>query len=72
MVQNIWLVLNENGAENHSYGLFHSSFGLTPKLGPNGKLGIRVKNAIKVDALDYQTNIPGFFCDGDVNTYQVN
>jgi thioredoxin reductase (NADPH) len=35
------------------------------------KLGLEIeKNAIKVDnSLDYQTNIPGIFAIGDVNTY---
>ena len=46
-------------------------FGLTPKLGPIGDWGLEIeKNAIKVNnALDYQTNIPGIFAIGDVNTY---
>ena len=46
-------------------------FGLSPKLGPIGDWGLDIeKNAIKVDnALDYQTNIPGIFAIGDVNTY---
>ncbi|MFV7235418.1 NAD(P)/FAD-dependent oxidoreductase [Flavobacterium sp. ZB4R12] len=46
-------------------------FGLTPKLGPIGHWGLEIeKNAIKVNnALDYQTNIPGIFAIGDVNTY---
>lgn len=46
-------------------------FGLSPKLGPISKWGLEIeKNAIKVDnALDYQTNIPGIFAIGDVNTY---
>ena len=46
-------------------------FGLTPKLGPIGNWGLEIeKNAIKVNnALDYQTNIPGLFAIGDVNTY---
>ncbi len=46
-------------------------FGLSPKLGPiaNWNLDIE-KNAIKVDhTLDYQTNIPGIYAIGDVNTY---
>ncbi|WP_452231937.1 NAD(P)/FAD-dependent oxidoreductase [Lacinutrix sp. MEBiC02595] len=46
-------------------------FGLSPKLGPIGDWGLEiVKNAIKVDTLDYQTNIPGIFAIGDVNTYE--
>lgn len=46
-------------------------FGLSPKLGPIGNWGLEIeKNAIKVDnALDYQTNIPGIYAIGDVNTY---
>ena len=46
-------------------------FGLSPKLGPIGNWGLEIeKNAIKVDnALDYQTNLPGVYAIGDVNTY---
>ena len=45
-------------------------FGLSPKLDPLPTGGWRLKNAIKVDnTLDYQTNIPGIFAIGDVNTY---
>ena len=46
-------------------------FGLSPKLGPLGNWGLEIeKNAIKVNnAKDYQTNIPGVFAIGDVNTY---
>jgi thioredoxin reductase (NADPH) len=46
-------------------------FGLSPKLGPISKWGLKIeKNAIRVDnTLDYQTNIPGIYAIGDVNTY---
>jgi thioredoxin reductase (NADPH) len=46
-------------------------FGLTPKLGAIANWGLEIeKNAIKVNnALDYQTNIPGIYAIGDVNTY---
>ena len=46
-------------------------FGLTPKLGPINDWGLEIeKNSIKVDnSLDYQTNIPGVFAIGDINTY---
>lgn len=46
-------------------------FGLAPKLGPIANWGLEIeKNAIKVNnALDYQTNIPGVYAIGDVNTY---
>ena len=46
-------------------------FGLTPKLGSIANWGLEIeKNAIKVNnSLDYQTNIPGIYAIGDVNTY---
>ncbi len=45
-------------------------FGLSPKLGPIADWGLEIeKNAIKVDTFDYQTNIPGVYAIGDVNTY---
>ncbi|TDQ30638.1 NAD(P)/FAD-dependent oxidoreductase [Zeaxanthinibacter enoshimensis] len=46
-------------------------FGLSPKLGPIGDWGLEIeKNAIKVNnSYDYQTNIPGVYAVGDVNTY---
>ncbi|MDF0707263.1 MAG: NAD(P)/FAD-dependent oxidoreductase [Bacteroidota bacterium] len=46
-------------------------FGLSPKLGPIADWGLEIeKNAIKVDnTYDYQTNIPGIYAIGDVNTY---
>lgn len=46
-------------------------FGLSPKLGPIADWGLEIeRNAIKVDnTLDYQTNIPGIYAIGDINTY---
>jgi thioredoxin reductase (NADPH) len=46
-------------------------FGLSPKLGAIANWGLEIeKNAIVVNnALDYQTNIPGIYAIGDVNTY---
>ncbi|WP_053978470.1 NAD(P)/FAD-dependent oxidoreductase [Mangrovimonas xylaniphaga] len=55
----------------HEADHFIPLFGLSPKLGPIGDWGLGIeKNAIKVDTLDYQTNIPGIFAIGDVNTYE--
>ena len=64
--------IEENGAHRKiDTDYFIPLFGLTPKLGPIGNWGLEIeKNAIKVNnALDYQTNIPGIFAIGDVNTY---
>lgn len=46
-------------------------FGLKPSLGPIADWGLEIeKSAIKVDTLDYSTNIPGIYAIGDVNTYE--
>lgn len=46
-------------------------FGLTPKLGPIANWGLEIeKNAIKVNTVDYSTNVEGIYAIGDVNTYQ--
>jgi thioredoxin reductase (NADPH) len=63
----------KQGAEvfNKECDHFIPLFGLSPKLGPIADWGLEIeKNAIKVDnALDYQTNIPGIYAIGDINTY---
>ena len=65
------VVVTKNGEETKiETDCFVPLFGLSPKLGPIGNWGLEIeKNAIKVDTLDYQTNIPGIFAIGDVNTY---
>jgi thioredoxin reductase (NADPH) len=46
-------------------------FGLKPSLGPIADWGLEIeKGAIKVNTLDYSTNIPGIYAIGDVNTYE--
>jgi len=45
-------------------------FGLSPKLGPLANWNLEIdKNALVVNTFDYQTNIPGIFAIGDINTY---
>ncbi len=45
-------------------------FGLAPKLGPIADWGLELdKRAIKVDTEKFQSNIPGVFAIGDINTY---
>ena len=64
--------IDENGAHRSiETDYFIPLFGLTPKLGPIANWGLEIeKNAIKVNnALDYQTNIPGIYAIGDINTY---
>ncbi|MNT36123.1 Ferredoxin--NADP reductase [compost metagenome] len=45
-------------------------FGLSPKLGPIAEWGLELeRKQIKVDTEKFQTNIPGIFAVGDINTY---
>lgn len=45
-------------------------FGLSPKLGPLAEWGLNIdKNSIEVNTFDYQTNVPGLYAVGDINTY---
>jgi thioredoxin reductase (NADPH) len=45
-------------------------FGLAPKLGPIAEWGFNItKKAIEVDTEKFETNIPGIFAIGDINTY---
>jgi thioredoxin reductase (NADPH) len=45
-------------------------FGLSPKLGPIAEWGLNLdKDKIEVDTESFQTNIPGIFAVGDINTY---
>ncbi|MEN1785235.1 MAG: NAD(P)/FAD-dependent oxidoreductase [Bacteroidota bacterium] len=70
------VIIKKNDVENRSVEVqtdyFIPLFGLSPKLGPIANWGLQIeKNAIKVNnAKDYQTNIPGVFAIGDVNTYE--
>lgn len=60
-----------NGEMVHETDHFIPLFGLKPSLGPIADWGLEIeKSAIKVDTLDYSTNIPGIYAVGDVNTYE--
>jgi thioredoxin reductase (NADPH) len=45
-------------------------FGLSPKLGPIADWGLDIeRRQLKVDTEKFQTNVPGIFAVGDINTY---
>lgn len=45
-------------------------FGLSPKLGPIENWGLNLdSNAIVVNTKDFETNVPGIYAIGDINTY---
>ena len=60
-----------NGLIEREADHFIPLFGLKPSLGPIASWGLEIeKSAIKVNTLDYSTNIPGIYAIGDVNTYE--
>jgi thioredoxin reductase (NADPH) len=45
-------------------------FGLTMKLGPVANWGVAIENnLVPVETASFETNIPGIFAIGDINTY---
>jgi thioredoxin reductase (NADPH) len=45
-------------------------FGLSPKLGPIAEWGLDIeRKQLTVDTEKFETNIPGIFAVGDINTY---
>ena len=45
-------------------------YGLSPKLGPIAEWGLDIeRKQLKVDTEKFQTNVPGIFAVGDINTY---
>ncbi|HCS21764.1 MAG TPA: ferredoxin--NADP(+) reductase [Bacteroidetes bacterium] len=45
-------------------------FGLSPKLGPLEHWGLEIDNgALVVNTKDFETNVPGIYAIGDINTY---
>ena len=68
---NSLVVRNNNSEIEIETDYFIPLFGLTPKLGSISDWGLEIeKNSILVNnSLDYQTNIPGVFAIGDINTY---
>lgn len=69
-VEAVTITHQKEGEFQQETDYFIPLFGLKPSLGPIANWGLEIeKNAIKVDTLDYSTNIPGIYAIGDVNTY---
>lgn len=70
-VEGVVITHQKDGEISRETDHFIPLFGLKPSLGPIADWGLEIdKNAIKVDTLDYSTNIPGIYAIGDVNTYE--
>lgn len=70
-LNNVLITHQKEGELRREADHFIPLFGLKPSLGPIAEWGLEIeKNAIKVNTLDYSTNIPGIYAIGDVNTYE--
>lgn len=70
-LEQVHVTHQKNGEMSIDADHFIPLFGLKPSLGPIADWGLEIeKGAIKVDTLDYRTNIPGIYAIGDVNTYE--
>ena len=63
-------VLTDGGEEKIEVDYLIPLFGLSPQLGPIGEWGLEIeRNALKVNTMDYSTNVPGIYAVGDINIY---
>jgi thioredoxin reductase (NADPH) len=61
---------NDNAISKVSCDTLLPFFGLTMKLGPVANWGIALENnLVPVETSAFETNVPGIFAIGDINTY---
>lgn len=61
---------NDNAISTVSCNTMLPFFGLTMKLGPVANWGVKIENnLVPVDTEAFETDIPGIFAIGDINTY---
>jgi thioredoxin reductase (NADPH) len=68
--QGVRVKRNDGGSDEVTAEQLLVFYGLHPKLGPIAEWGLGIdKRAITVDTEKFQSNIPGVFAVGDINTY---
>ncbi|NDE90161.1 MAG: NAD(P)/FAD-dependent oxidoreductase [Alphaproteobacteria bacterium] len=61
---------DETGEKDYACDTLLAFYGLTMKLGPVAGFGIEFQNeVIPVNTANFETNLPGVFAIGDINTY---
>ncbi|MGE3248368.1 MAG: NAD(P)/FAD-dependent oxidoreductase, partial [Beijerinckiaceae bacterium] len=61
---------NDKSTQDIACDVMMPFFGLTMKLGPIAEWGINLhENLLPVDTEKFETNVPGIFAIGDINTY---
>jgi thioredoxin reductase (NADPH) len=69
-LESVTIMHDHSGEIHKKTDHFIPLFGLSPKLGPIAEWGIELEgNDIKVNTLDFSTNLPGVYAIGDINTY---
>ncbi len=69
-LESVVITQKEGNISEQVVDYFIPLFGLTPKLGPIATWNLELdKSGIIVNTLDYQTNIPGIYAIGDINSY---
>ncbi len=63
-------IKDEKGEADYPCDMLLAFYGLTMKLGPVASFGMAMEGElIKVDTSTFETNVPGLFAIGDINTY---
>lgn len=69
-LQEVSVVDKEKNAYQMNTDYLVPLFGLSPKLGPLENWGLEIENgALVVNTKDFETNVPGIYAIGDINTY---
>jgi thioredoxin reductase (NADPH) len=69
-IEHVIVKRNDGSVFNIACDVILPFFGLTMKLGPVANWGLSLKdNLVEVDTAAFETNVPGIFAIGDINTY---
>ncbi len=70
-IEHVVVKRNDGSVFNFACDAILPFFGLTMKLGPVANWGLKLKDdeLIEVETASFETNVPGIFAIGDINTY---
>jgi thioredoxin reductase (NADPH) len=70
-IEHVIVKRNDGSAFNFACDAILPFFGLTMKLGPVANWGLKLKDdeLVEVDTAAFESNVPGIFAIGDINTY---
>ena len=70
-IEHVIVKRNDGSVFNFACDAILPFFGLTMKLGPVANWGLKLKDdeLVEVDTASFESNVPGIFAIGDINTY---